>query len=291
MPTSIEPAIALTSSGPVEYLLRDHAAGNDTPVILAIHGAMGGYDQSDILGRAIGPSGFRYIGISRPGYLGTPLKGNASPEAQADLAAALLDSLQIDKTIIFAISGGGYCALHFALRHRHRCRALVLCSTTGSKTDTPIPFSFHMVRLLARLPLLPDLMRRRIDRNIEGSLKRSVTHADLFDQMIKDRETMALFRELSVGAMTDITKRLPGTANDIRNTRSRDYPLADIRVPTLVIHGTEDPHVPFNAHGRRLASNIPGAVLHAVERGEHAAIFTHRNEVRQAVAGFFNNIL
>jgi pimeloyl-ACP methyl ester carboxylesterase len=36
--------------------------------------------------------------------------------------------------------------------------------------------------------------------------------------------------------------------------------LGSINVPTLVIHGTEDPIVPF-AHGEEIAANIPGAQL------------------------------
>ena len=36
--------------------------------------------------------------------------------------------------------------------------------------------------------------------------------------------------------------------------------LSEIAVPTLVIHGTEDPIVPFD-HGEAIANNVPGAVL------------------------------
>ncbi len=145
--------VAKTILGPIEYSERDDSAGNAKAVILTIHGAMGGYDQSDILGRTIGPDGYRYLSISRPGYLETPLKGRKSPEAQADLISAFLDSLKITtKVIVFAISGGGYAALQFALQHRDRCKALVLCSTTGGKNEVPIPFAFTVMKFLAGLP-------------------------------------------------------------------------------------------------------------------------------------------
>ena len=36
--------------------------------------------------------------------------------------------------------------------------------------------------------------------------------------------------------------------------------LGTISLPTLVIHGTEDPIVPFD-HGQAIADSIPGAVL------------------------------
>lgn len=277
--------LAQTAQGPIEYLQRDTGNAPDK-VILTIHGAMGGYDQSDILGRTIGPDGYRYISISRPGYLNTPLKGREAPEEQADLIAALLDALQIQRAIVFAVSGGGYSALHFALRHKDRCKALVLCSTTGGINDTPIPFSFHVMKILAHLPFFTNMMRRKTEKNIEAALKRSVTFPDILSKTIKDQETMHLFRELSTGMMNDMPKRLPGTINDIRVTQTHAYALNRIKVPSLIVHGTDDPHVPFNTHGKKLAQEIPDAQLYAAPKGEHSAIFTHRAEVKAAVAEF-----
>lgn len=43
---------------------------------------------------------------------------------------------------------------------------------------------------------------------------------------------------------------------------------ADIHVPTLVIHGTEDPIIPY-PHGQHLANRIPGAVLLTLEGAGH----------------------
>jgi 2-hydroxy-6-oxonona-2,4-dienedioate hydrolase len=58
--------IIQTSSGPIEY--AESGAG---PVILAVHGAGGGFDQGlDIL-RPLADRGFRIIAMSRFGYLET----------------------------------------------------------------------------------------------------------------------------------------------------------------------------------------------------------------------------
>lgn len=282
--------IADTTLGPIEYLERNGGSNNNDDVIITIHGAMGGYDQSDILARTIGPADRRYISISRPGYLGTPLKGRESGEAQADLIAALMDILKIDKTVIFAISGGGYSALHFALRHHDRCRALVLCSTTGGKNTVSIPFAFNVMRILVRIPFLPDLMRKKVDENLEKSLKRSISHPDILAQTLKNEDVMSLYRELAVDGMRNMAERMPGTVNDIRITQNSEYPLKEIMVPTLVVHGTDDPLLPFNEHGRRLAEEIPNARLYTAERGEHVTIFTHRDEVRNAVSDFLADL-
>ncbi len=76
------PTTVITARGPVEY-----AVFAEGPAVIALHGAMGGYDQGLILARTIGPPGYRYVAVSRPGYLGTPLTGGRSSEEQADLCA------------------------------------------------------------------------------------------------------------------------------------------------------------------------------------------------------------
>jgi len=67
--------IMTTSRGPVEYL--DSGTGQ---VVLSLHGAMGGYDQAEILARTIGESNYRFLSLSRPGYLGTSLSAGRTPE-------------------------------------------------------------------------------------------------------------------------------------------------------------------------------------------------------------------
>lgn len=76
------------------------------PAVLALHGAMGGYDQSAILAQALVPDGHRVIAVSRPGYLGTPPAVGTTPEGQADALAALLDALGLADAAVVAVSGG-----------------------------------------------------------------------------------------------------------------------------------------------------------------------------------------
>ena len=99
-----------------------------------------------------------------------------------------------------------------------------------------------------------------------------------------------MIEEVVVGVFDRITLRLPGTNNDIRITQTTTYPLEQIAVPTLVVHGTDDHLVPFAQHGKLLAGRIPRAQLLTVEGGEHMAIFTHRNEVRPRVTRFLRNL-
>jgi pimeloyl-ACP methyl ester carboxylesterase len=87
----------------------------------------GGYDQGLAAIRIIGDDDY-WIAPSRFGYLRTPLPEDATPTAQADAYAALLDALNIPKTMIVGISAGGPSSLLFALNHPDRCSALILVS-------------------------------------------------------------------------------------------------------------------------------------------------------------------
>jgi len=276
------PAVATTRLGPMEYAVW----GGQGPVVMALHGAMGGYDQGVLLARAIGPADCRYIAVSRPGYLGTPLGGRESPEAQADLCAALLDALGIGQVTAMAISGGGPCALHFALRHKDRCQGLVLVSTCGGRIETPLPPAYHLLQWMVRWPALARWMRKKATRDLERAARRSVTDAALREAMLRDPGTRALFEALTASTADRLPLRFPGTRNDIAVTRAREYPLEDVAVPTLVVHGARDPHVPFARHAQALATRIPDAALLAAEGGEHACLFTHRDLIRTRVARF-----
>src|ERR1700747_837397 len=93
--------IANTPCGPIEYAVR----GSGPPVLL-IHGAGGGFDQGLELARPLGDNGFRVIAMSRFGYLRTPLPKDASPEAQADAHACLLNALNLDRVAVVGGSAG-----------------------------------------------------------------------------------------------------------------------------------------------------------------------------------------
>jgi len=275
-----DPSLLATPRGLVEYV--ESGAG---PAVLALHGAMGGHDQSLLLARTIGEAGHRYVAVSRPGYLGTPLRSGRTPEAQADLYAEALDGLGVSGAAVMAVSGGGPSAIQFAVRHPERCRALVLVSTCSGRIETRIPLSFQLTKRLMRWSWFADTMRRKAARDPARAAARSIADPSIRARTLADPEAGPLFTELLLSTLDRAAARLPGTENDIAVTRSTEYPLERVAAPTLVVHGTADRVVPF-AHAQALAARIRGAELLAVEGGEHVAIFTHREEVRTRVARF-----
>ncbi len=95
-----------------------------------INGIFGGFDQGLITAKDYSYEGFRTIVHSRFGYLCTPLPMNVLPPDQAYAFASLLDSPNIDKTLVITASAGGTSTIH-ALRHPDRVSALVLISSNA----------------------------------------------------------------------------------------------------------------------------------------------------------------
>lgn len=265
------------------------AVSGEGPAILLLHGAMGGCDQGLLLGRsALGNSGFRLIAVSRPGYLGTPPASGKAPEQQADLCAALLDVLDVPQATVIAISGGGQCALQFVLRHPDRCCALIMISACSAPIKVHLPLRFYLMKWMAKFPWLVAAMRKKAAANPSEAARRSIADPALRERTLLDSEAGPLMLALQLSTMDRMAQRMPGTENDILQSRLPfDYPLEEVRVPTLVVHGTADQIVPF-AQSRSLASRVPNPELFIIEGGEHVSLFTHLHEIRTRIRQFLN---
>ncbi|BDP42803.1 arylesterase [Deinococcus aetherius] len=62
--------------------------------------------------------------------------------------------------------------------------------------------------------------------------------------------------------------------------------VANIKVPTLIIHGTDDRILPFDATAKRLPSLIPGSELVTIPEGPHNILWTFAEEVNGALLNF-----
>lgn len=260
--------VITTVRGDVEYAVQ----GKGLPY-LWIHGSPGGYENG-LAGRGGYPNLYTNVmtvTASRPGYLRTPLSSGETFEAQADLFAALLDELHIDRAVIVASSGGGYIGLQFALRHPRRCIALILMSPSvsyESNADGPppralwTPMEFGMWAMGSSLGALT---MKGFDRH--------------------DVRQVAVLK----GVMpTHIALRVPGSIND--GLQRRDpaidrWPLERIAVPTLIIHGDADENSDY-AGSVRVASKVPGAKLVTFAGGDHYIPITHLEEVQAHVRAF-----
>ncbi|MCG6203570.1 alpha/beta hydrolase [Rhodopseudomonas sp. HC1] len=279
------PIIVSTARGLVELIDR-----GDGPAVLALHGGMGGCDQSSLLARAAlgdDPPN-RVLALSRPGYLGTPQASGTTPATQADLYAALLDALRLDTAIVIAVSAGGPSALQFALRHPARCAGVVLVSCCTGTLDVPeqVRTRLPTMRWIARLPGLVALMRWSAARDPDKAASRSIRDPALRARTLADPVAGPMLCELQASVFTRMAERLPGTLTDTAYLSAMDaIDVSAVSTPLLAIHGTADTIVPF-AHATRVANEAPHSKLMTIEAGEHVSLFTHLAEVRRRVSDF-----
>jgi pimeloyl-ACP methyl ester carboxylesterase len=271
-----------TRLGPIE-----HSDDGDGPALMTLHGGMGGCDQSLLLARALVPdlATRRVIAVSRPGYLRTPLASGPTVEDSADLYAALLDSLGLDRAVIAAVSAGGPSAIAFAARHPDRCAGLILVSTPSGRFESPpqVMARLKQFQMLCRVPGVAPLLGWLSARNPDKAAARSIRDPKLLRRTLADPEAGHLLRALHMSVFERLAQRLPGTMADTRALCSLPpLPLQNISAPTLIVHGESDAVVPF-AHAERSARQIAGAEVFKVPAGEHVSLFTHLDEVRRRV--------
>lgn len=122
------------------------------------------------------------------------------------------------------------------------------------------------------------------------AIERAVPQPALRDSLMRDRESTDLLLRLETGVLEDMRRRIPGSDNDIRATRGgMSWPLEQIRVPLLVVHGMKDTVVPY-LQAEQLTKRVPGAELLSMKDGEHVSIFTHRAPIRERIDAFLSAI-
>lgn len=270
-----------TRCGPIEY-----ATIGEGPPVLVVHGAGGGYDQGLWVARDNVGEGFRIIAPSRFGYLRTPLPQDASPAAQADAHACLLDSLNISKVAVVGISAGAPSSMQFALRYPERTSSLVLIvpgtytpeNPVESPGPAPLPFVFSTI-FKSDFPLWVAM---KVDPS-------SVLYALGVPPSSQARLTDTQKDEL-MSSLLPYSPRIDGMVNEGKVFSVLDrYPLENITAPTLVISAADDPWKTYDA-AKYTAENIPGAKFIGFETGGHLLI-GQEEEVRSEVAQFIKRQL
>jgi pimeloyl-ACP methyl ester carboxylesterase len=265
-------AIATTICGPIEY----SQMGQGKPLLL-VHGAGGGYDQGLLFARPLADRGFRVTAMSRFGYLRTPLPSDASPRTQADAHAALLDALQIDRTIVIGASAGAPSAMQFAIRYPERCSALgLLVPLAWKPEDVPdsAPRASRLAELMLRSLVGSDalfwlalhLARNALIEKVLGTPPAVLADATPGEQARVDE----LLRSI-----LPLSSRTAGLRNDalIASSLTR-YDLEAIRAPTLVVSVRDDLYGTF-AGAQYTAQHIPGARFLGYEQGGHLWVGHH----------------
>jgi pimeloyl-ACP methyl ester carboxylesterase len=196
--------------------------------------------------------------VGSAGLRGAPVAAPYTLSDMAQDAVGLLDFLGVPRAHVAGASMGGMIAQTLALEHPERVRTLISIFSTTGAADMPPPKPEAMAALLA--PVETD-RAKAIERGL--AMSRALGSPGYpFDEA----DERALLER-----MFDRGMSAAGNARQLRAVAaapSRREQLGALRMPTLVIHGIEDPIVRLEA-GRDTAAAIPGAELVEIEGMGH----------------------
>jgi pimeloyl-ACP methyl ester carboxylesterase len=252
--------------------------------LLMVHGAGGGHDQGMTFGRPLTQHGIRVIAMSRFGYLRTPLPPDASPQAQADAHACLLDALGVPRAAVLGLSAGALSATQMAIRHPDRVTSLMLVVPLAYKPATVADSAPAQTPLAERVLLSligSDFMywtamqfaRDQIIQRVLATPPALVADADAAEQALVN--TM-------VDEILPVSARADGLRNETKvATHLEPYELNKIRAPTLLISARDDGYGTY-AGAEYTAQQIDNAKFIGFEQGGHALV-GHSEEVERAL--------
>ena len=266
-------SVAQTALGPIEYSLT----GESDPVLLFIHGTPGGHDQT-----TEPTSYYRVLTPSRPGYLRTPLSVGKSPAEQAKAYKALLDSLSIKEVVILGVSGGGPSAIEFAAAYAETTLGFIALEAVSLSADFTqedealiggsdfgLWFNFMLLGFLGDEALASFMLPNPVNQQ----------------KLLKDPKRLENLKK-TIWSIWPLSIRKEGFNNDYLQFSNLSLHLTDIKVPTLVIHGTEDINVDIS-QGEAIARLVPNATMYVVEGGDHMMMSTHSEEIEGVIENFF----
>jgi pimeloyl-ACP methyl ester carboxylesterase len=270
-----ESEIMNTDKRDIEYAVK-----GEGPPVLVLHGAGGGYDQGLWAGKLYLGDGYKFISISRYGYLRSPIPKEPSIKTQAALYNVLLDRLNIKKVIVVGISAGGPSATQFANDYPGKISALILLSAVSEAEapgDKPA-FYIKIIHLIQQSDYAYWVFAEFMQSTI---LSLMGVPPEVYRNFTPPQKEMA---QEMLDIMHPMTQRYKGTVNDGKMIQREEVSTNNLSAPTLIIHAEDDALVSYH-HAEDAHKRIKQSKLIVLSTGGHAMI-SRMDEVRQYTRKF-----
>jgi non-heme chloroperoxidase len=269
--------VGTENSAPIEIHYEDHGAGE--PVVL-IHGYPLNGNSWERQERELLATGHRVISYDRRGFgrSSQPTVGYDYDTFAADLNA-LLEHLDLSDVTLVGFSMG-----------------------SGEVTRYLGSYGSARVRKAALLGAIPPYLLKTDDNpdGVDGEVFEQIKAAIAKDRYAWFKEFFDNFYNVDKLMPERISEQawrasfnVAAGASPFASYACVDTWLTDFRddmpkidVPVLVVHGTEDRILPFEATAARLPELIDDIELVAVEGGPHNIAWTHPDEVNEALLEF-----
>lgn len=237
-----------------------------TPLVF-LHGVGGGHHAWDAQLPYFSGLGYPSHAWDQPGYGHSPIVEPYDLEHISASLALLIESLASEPVVVIGHSMGGFIAQETYARYPKLFKALVLCFTTSAFGGAGGEFARQFVA--ARIAPL-DLGK---------------TMADIAAQLIP---TMGSNSKLAEKIMAGVPPETYREAVHLLTTFDRRKELADIKVPTLLIAGSEDKTAPPSAM-ERMWQKIPGAEYVLLDGCGHLGPMDQPEAFNAALLAFLRN--
>ncbi len=267
------------NSADIELHYQDHGTG---PAVILIHGWPLSGSSWEKQTPALLQAGYRVIAYDRRGFgkSSQPAFGYDADTLANDLDA-LIKHLQVERAAFVGFSMGGCELARYAGLH-------------GSAKMSQVVF------ISAVTPYL-----RKASDNPEGVDPKAF--ADIQENLLKDRpafmtEFFKMFYNVQLVGGTSISDEALRLSWNVASMASpigthatvatwgTDFrkDLQKITCPTLIIHGSADKTVPFEASGKRMKQFVKDSRLVVLDDAPHGVLWTHADKVNAELLGFLN---
>lgn len=251
----------------IEIAYEDQGSG---PAVVLIHGypfnrSMWNEQTAALIDR------FRVVALDLRGHGDSESSTGASTmKLMAQDVAALMDELKIERAVVGGLSMGGYVTLVFHELFPERVEKLLLADTRA-QADTD---EAKATRAKQAQKILAEGMAGIVDAMLPKLLSP--------ETVSKRPEVVKRVRDMMLHTNPE------GAAAALRGMAERDDQterLSQIKVPTLIVVGREDPLTPL-ADSEKLHQRIAGSQLIVIENASHVSNIERPEQFNRALNDF-----
>lgn len=215
----------------------------------------------------------RVLAPDLPGFGQSAGEAVDTMDAYADLIARLMDRLKIQTAVVLGHSMGGYIALAFAERYRHRLSGLgLLCSRVIADSEETRANRMHTI---ARI-------QSGEKDAVTAAMKEKLLAPDNLNHSDASRELDTIFREATAEGMIGALRAMAGRKDQTRLA-------ATLEIPILLIAGRYDMLVPLSEY-RETKNLNPLIHYHEIDGAGHLAMMENPGAVNAAIKNFLSNL-